>query len=188
MCMCLAGGGRTGWQAALEWVGENIGFWGLLTLWEQGECCACVCVWVVVGWVVQGAAGLWQSLGGLCGVMTVCVVSLDYLCRWQVQVSVYYARRVPAHLRCTQCSILLHPIDIFFLRCICLWQISQIQTCFALVVGPGLVSTSLVSAIQRVRMAGLPKNGQSGTHCWGQEGLTQFAQRFAGPLWQLHRV
>ena len=34
--------------------------------------------------------------------MFVCVVSLDYLCRLQVQVSVYCARRIPAHPRCTQ--------------------------------------------------------------------------------------
>ena len=33
------------------------------------------------------------------------------LCRWQVQVSVYCAWRIPAHLRCTQCSILLHLMD-----------------------------------------------------------------------------
>ena len=46
------------------------------------------------------------------------------------------------HLRCTQCSILLHLIDIGSLACICLWQISQIQTCLRVVVGPGLVSTS----------------------------------------------
>ena len=52
------------------------------------------------------------------GVMSVCVVSLDYLCLWQVQVSVYFARRIPAHLRCTQCSILLHRIDSCFLTCI----------------------------------------------------------------------
>ena len=74
--------------------------------------------------------------------MYVCVVSQDYLCRWQVQVSVYCDRRIPAHLRCTQCSILLHLIDICFLTCIFLWQISQIQTCLRVVVGPGLVSTS----------------------------------------------
>ena len=61
---------------------------------------------------------------------------------WEVQVSVYCARRIPAHLRCTQCSILLHLIDMCFLTCICLWQISQIQTCLRVVVGPGLVSTS----------------------------------------------
>ena len=69
-------------------------------------------------------------------------MSLDSLCRWQVQVSVYCALRIPAHLRCTQCSILLHLMDICFLTCICLWQISQIQTFLLKVVGPGLVSTS----------------------------------------------
>ena len=35
------------------------------------------------------------------GVISVCVVSLDPTCRWQVQVSVYCARWIPAHLRCT---------------------------------------------------------------------------------------
>ena len=75
------------------------------------------------------------------GVMSVCVVSLDCLCIWQVQVSVYCARRIPVYLRCTQCSILLHLIDICFLSCICMWQISQIQNCLRVVVGPGLVST-----------------------------------------------
>ena len=69
-------------------------------------------------------------------------MSLDSLCRWQVQVSVYCAWRIPAHLRCTQCSILLHLMDICFLTCICLWQISQIQTFLFGVVGPRLVSTS----------------------------------------------
>ena len=39
--------------------------------------------------------------------MSVCIVSLDSLCRWPVQVSVYCARRIPAHSGCTQCSILL---------------------------------------------------------------------------------
>ena len=34
-------------------------------------------------------------------------------------------------------------MDICFLTCICLWQISQIQTCLFKVGGPGLVSTSL---------------------------------------------
>ena len=64
------------------------------------------------------------------------------MCRWQAQVSVYCAWRIPAHLRCTQCSILLHHMDICFLTWICLWQISQIQTCLFKVVGLGLVSTS----------------------------------------------
>ena len=69
-------------------------------------------------------------------------MSLYSLCRWKVQVSVYCAWRIPAHLRCTQCSILLQLMDICFLTCICLWQISQIQTRLFKVVGPGLVSTS----------------------------------------------
>ena len=66
------------------------------------------------------------------------------MCRWQVQVSVYCAWRMPAHLRCTQCSILLHLMDIYFLTCICLWhywQISQIQTCLFTVVRLGWGST-----------------------------------------------
>ena len=60
--------------------------------------------------------------------MSLFVVSLDYLCSWQVQLSVYCARRIAAHLRCrpTHCSILLYIIDICFLPYICLWQISQI--------------------------------------------------------------
>ena len=65
--------------------------------------------------------------------MSVCVVSLDDLYRWQVQVSVYYARHITADFMCTQCSILLHHIDICFIPCICLWQISQIQTCLHVV-------------------------------------------------------
>ena len=44
--------------------------------------------------------------------MYVCVVSLDYLCRSQV-----CARWIPVHLRCIQCSILLHLIDICLLPC-----------------------------------------------------------------------
>ena len=69
-------------------------------------------------------------------------MSLDYLCRWQVQVPVYCAWWIHAHLRCTQCSILLHLMDICFLTCICLGQISHIQTSLCVFVGPGFVSTS----------------------------------------------
>ena len=49
-----------------------------------------------------------QGLGRYGAVMYVCVVSLDYLSIWQVQVSVYCARRIPAHLRYKQSLILLH--------------------------------------------------------------------------------
>ena len=107
-------------------------------------------------------------------------MSLDSLCRWQVQVSVYCAWRIPAHLRCTQCSILLHLMDICFLTCICLWQISQIQTFLFKVVGPGLVSTSpafVSSSASGSAWPACPKNGKSGPHCWGRGGSTQFAQQ-----------
>ena len=57
------------------------------------------------------------------------------VCKWQVQVSVYYARLIPAHLRGTQCLILLYFIDICFLPCICLWQMSN-KDLFFVVVGP----------------------------------------------------
>ena len=88
--------------------------------------------------------GLDQGLEGLGGAMSMRVVSLDSLCRWQVQVSGYCAWRISAHLRCTQCSILLHLMDICFLTCMCLSKISQIQTRLFNVIGPGLVSTSTV--------------------------------------------
>ena len=53
-----------------------------------------------------------------------------------VQVSVYCS--------ILHCSILFHLMDICFLTCICLLQISHIQTRLFNVIGPGLVSTSPV--------------------------------------------
>ena len=95
----------------------------------------------------------------------------------------YCAWRIPAHLRCTQCSILLHLMDICFLTCICLLQISQIQTFLFRVVGPGLVSTSPAFVSNSASNPAGPhgrhaqKNGKSGPHCWGRGGSTQFAQQ-----------
>ena len=92
----------------------------------------------------------------------------------------YCAWRIPAHLRCTQCSILLHLMDICFLTCICLWQISQIQTFLFKVVGPGLVSTSpafVSSSASHPAGPHAQKNGKLGPHCWGPGGSTQFAQQ-----------
>ena len=111
-------------------------------------------------------------------------MSLDSLCRWQVHVSVYCAWRIPAHLRCTQCSILLHLMDICFLTCICLWQISHIQTRLFSVVGPGLVSTSPAFVSSSASHPAGPhgrhaqKTVNRAPHCWGREGSTQFAQQF----------
>ena len=114
-------------------------------------------------------------------------MSLDFLCRWQVQVYVYCAWRIPAHLRCTQCSIMLHLMDICFLTCICLWQISQIQTCLFKVVGPGLVSTSPAFVSSSPSHPAGPdgrhaQNGKSGPHCWGREVSTQFAQQLESAM------
>ena len=131
MCNCLARGGVGG-----EWIrGLGLGFNnpvgpGVVLDGYLG----------FSGMDVVGGYGAWTRVWRG-GVVYVCVSS-DYLCRWQVQVSVYCARRIPAHLRCTQCSILLHRINICFIPCICLCQISQIQTCLCVVVGPGFVSTS----------------------------------------------
>ena len=105
----------------------------------------------------------YAGVGGWFGVTFVCAVSLDYLCIWRVQVSVYCALWIPAHIRYTQCSILLHIIDICFLTCICPLQMPQ---------NPGLLAcgwwTCITLDIARfyeehcqtssgVRMAGLPQ-------------------------------
>ena len=109
-------------------------------------------------------------------------MGLDSLCRWQV--SVYCTRRISAHLGYTQCSILLHLIDIFFLPCICLWPILQIQIC--------LCGCRTLICIDIIRFyeeqcqpssgsawATCPKNGKSGTHYWGRRVSAQFAQQSA---------
>ena len=95
----------------------------------------------------------------------------------------YCTWRIPAHLRCTQCSILLHLMDICFLTCICLWQISQIQTFLFKVVGPGLVSTSPAFVSSSASHPAGPhgrhaqKTVNRAPHCWGRGGSTQFAQQ-----------
>ena len=114
-CVCIWLGRRvlrgvSGWED---------GVWAIAILWEQGECWTYVCGGVS-GVGVEWVGGLDQGLEGWGGVMSVWVVSMDFLCIWQIQVYVYCVWRIPAHLRCTQCSILLHLMDICFLTCICL--------------------------------------------------------------------
>ena len=81
-----------------------------------------------------------------------------------------------------QCSILLHLIDICFLICICLWQISQIQTCLHVVVRPGLVSTSPAFMRSIASHPASPhgrlnqKNNNQAPNYWGRKRSTQFAQ------------
>ena len=117
--MYVLGSGRRGWRGG-EWMrGLCLGFTnpvgtgGVLDVYLCFGCCG---VGIVCGeWVGRG---LGPGSGGV-GCCYVCV-SLDSLCRWQIQVSVYCAWRIPAHLRCTQCSILLYLMDICFITCICL--------------------------------------------------------------------
>ena len=47
---------------------------------EEGECVTCVWVVVVLGDLL--GSGLAQFLGGYCGVLYMCAVSLDCLCCW----------------------------------------------------------------------------------------------------------
>ena len=68
------------------------------------------------------------------------VNDLDSLCRWQVQVFVYCASRISAHLRCTQCWVLLHLINVCFIVC------HRHHKSRCVLVGPGLISTSAAFA------------------------------------------
>ena len=60
----------------------------------------------------------------------------------------------------------LHSFDICFLPCICLWQISLIQTCFRVVVGPGLVTTlpDFMPTCLKKKGIGRPLVGEGGVH------------------------
>ena len=85
------------------------------------------------------------------------------------------------YLRYTQCSILLHIMDMCFLTCICLW-ISHIQSCVWV-----FVDITRFYEEQRHPSSGFAwpaftKHCKSGPHCWGRDGSTQFAQQFVTPL------
>ena len=178
MCMCLARGGVGGEGG--EWMRELVlGFTNPLGTGGVLDMCLCFGCGGVGGVGGEWVGGLDRGRERWGGVMS---VSLDSLCRWQVQVSVYCAWRIPAHLRCTQCSILLHLMDICFLTCICLWQISQIQTFLFKVVGPWIgLDITRFGEQQHQPSSGsawpaCPKNGKSGAHCWGRGCSTQFTQ------------
>ena len=101
-------------------------------------------------------------------VVSVCEVVVVPYVDAVVEVSVYCAWRIPAHLRYTQCSMMLHLMDISFLQCICLWNILQIQTCLCVVLGPGFVLTlptfmrNSANHPVGVHSQLAPKNGKSG--------------------------
>ena len=108
-----------------------------------------------------GGVGRWLGTGS--GLVVWCYVCVSCEARLFVYMagpaSVYCARRFPAQLRCTRCSILLHLINICFLPCIYLWQISQIQTSLCVVVRPVFVSTSPA-------FMGSSASHTAGPHCW----------------------
>ena len=101
---------------------ERIGFGLYLSFGTGGvlDVCRCFGCGSVGGEGGELVGSLNQGLDRWGGVMSVCDASLYSLYRWQVQVFVYCAWRIPTHMRCTQCSILLHLMDICFLTCICL--------------------------------------------------------------------
>ena len=129
-CVCVTRDGVGGFG------GERIGF-ELYQSWRnRGEWGLCF-----------GCGGVGEEWGGAAWAMVwegaVVLVCLCCESGFFVLMAGPGIQRIPAHLRCTQCSILMHLIDLGFLTCICRWQISQIQTCLREVVRPGLVSTSL---------------------------------------------
>ena len=90
-CVCVwlgaggVGGERIGFGLYQSW--RNMGKLGYVSVFGCGGV-----VWVVLG----GVAGRLGPGSGRVG--NVFVVILDYLCRLRVQISVYCARRIPAHL------------------------------------------------------------------------------------------
>ena len=118
-----------------------------------------LCCGGVVGWLVP-------SSGRVSSVTYVSVVSLDF-CADGKSTYLYCARRIPAYHRCTQCSILLHSIEICFLSCIFGGRYSK-PIRFGVVVGSGLVSTS--PAFMRSSVS--HPAGKSGPHFLGWEVST----------------
>ena len=77
MCICLARGGPRCWG----WVtGLDVGFTNSGGTWGKWDMCLCFGCGGVGGVGGDWVSGLGQGLGGWGGVMSVCVVSLDYLC------------------------------------------------------------------------------------------------------------
>ena len=91
--MCVFCFGRRGWRGG-EWMRElGLGFTNPVGTGGVLDVCLCLGCGGVGGVGGEWVRGLDQGLEGWGGVC----VSLDYLCIWQVQVSVYCAWRIPAH-------------------------------------------------------------------------------------------
>ena len=99
----------------------------------------------------------------------------DSLCRWQVQVSVCYARRMFNPV--APCRYLLHTVyllmayianpDLFVCSCRT-WSFLDITHFYEEQRQPSSGSAR----------SSCPKYGKSGPHCWRQEVSTQFVQQF----------
>ena len=110
--MYVFASGRRGWRGG-EWMrglGLGLGLGFTQSCGNRGSVGRVSVFWLRwCGWCMwRVGRGLGPGSGEWGGVMSVCVVSLDYLCRRQIQVSVCCAWRIPAHLRFTHA--LFHPV------------------------------------------------------------------------------
>ena len=71
-------------------------------------------------WAVDRGLDQGREGGGGKQLLCLCELGVRILCVDSRSRYLYIVLGIPAHLRCTQCSILLHLIDICFLPCICL--------------------------------------------------------------------
>ena len=86
-----------------EWMrGLGVGFTSPVGIWGVWDVCLCLCC--------GGVSGVDEEWGRGSGRMGLeCIVSMDSLCRWQVQVSVYCARRISGtHSVQTWCTLLIY--------------------------------------------------------------------------------
>ena len=115
-------------------------------------------------------------------VLCLCVVSLDYLCRWQVRVSVYCGYR---HILCApsvqSCCTLSISASYRVFVCVRYHKSSLISVCFICRTWISLDITLFYEKCHPSSGCAWPvcKKGKSGSHCWGREVSTQFEQQFA---------
>ena len=138
--------------------------WAIPILESQKECLTCVCVWVAVMWV-WSECGAWTRVWR--GEVVLC------LCDLRVWIICVDGPGICILCQVGTCASYVHPVfntvtpDRYLPPTVYLcWQISQIQTCLRVVVGPGSVSTSpafmrSIATHHAVRMTDLPKNGKS---------------------------
>ena len=139
VCVWLGG---LGGEGGGEWMRElGLDFTNPVGTGRVLDMCLCFGCGGVGGVGGGGGGGVFRDLGPGSGPVVWCYVYERCESGFSVQMA-GPGICILCLASCTQCSIMLHLMDICFLSCICLWQISQIQTCLFKVVRPGLVSTS----------------------------------------------